>query len=292
MKKNLKTLVKIIVSVGLIYYLVTKKIDKNQLISNFKLLDWRYLPLMILTIIIHYVVSSFRWKSLLIHKNSHKISRWYLFKLYFVGAFFNNFMPTSIGGDVYKVYKLGKDIDDPFMGFSSVFTERFTGILMLFLIGLLSLSKHLGWGVLVLLVWVICGLIIGFNILRILSSKSKPLKKLYDALSVYKDHPKVLLFAMITSLLIQFLSISTQYLTFMALGVKLPIFDALMFFPLITLVGFFIPSINSYGVQDYLYDLLFPVGGGLSISASIVYHMVRMLVSLLGGVFYALDKNS
>ncbi|HNU76673.1 MAG TPA: lysylphosphatidylglycerol synthase domain-containing protein, partial [bacterium] len=85
MKKNLKTLIKIIVSVGLIFYLVTKKIDKNQLISNFKLLDWRYLPLMIFTIIIHYIISSFRWKSLLIHENSHKISRWYLFKLYFVG---------------------------------------------------------------------------------------------------------------------------------------------------------------------------------------------------------------
>jgi len=292
MKKNLKTLIKIIVSVGLIFYLVTKKIDKNQLISNFKLLDWRYLPLMIFTIIIHYIISSFRWKSLLIHENSHKISRWYLFKLYFVGAFFNNFMPTSIGGDVYKMYRLGKDIDDPFMGFSSVFTERFTGILMLFLIGLLSLSKHLGWGVLVLLVWVTCGLIIGFNVLRILSGKFKPLKKLYDALSVYKDHPKVLFFAMVTSLVIQFLSISTQYLTFMALGVKLPIFDALMFFPLITLIGFFVPSINSYGVQDYLYDLLFPVGGGIAIAASIIYHMVRMLVSLLGGVFYALGKNS
>jgi len=65
-----------------------------------------------------------------------------------------------------------------------------------------------------------------------------------------------------------------------------------MFFPLITLIGFFVPSINSYGVQDYLYDLLFPVGSGIAIAASIIYHMVRMLVSLLGGVFYALGKNS
>lgn len=295
MKKNLKTIIKITVSGGLIIYLFTQKIDVNELISNFKLLDWRFLPLMVLTIVAHYTISSFRWKSLLIHENSDKISRWYLFKLYFVGAFLNNFMPTSIGGDVYKVYRLGKDIDDPFMGFSSVFTERFTGILMLFLIGLFSLSKYLGWGVLVLLIWTICGFIIGFNVLRILSSKFKPLKKLYDALSVYKDHPKVLLFAMFTSLLIQFLSISTQYLTFMALGVKLPIFYSLMYFPLITLLGFFIPSINGLGVQDALYNRFFPswmVGEGVAITASIIYHMIRMLVSLLGGVFYALGKDS
>jgi len=62
---------------------------------------------------------------LLIHEKSNEVSRLYLFKLYFVGAFFNNFMPTSIGGDVYKVYKLGKKIDSPVVGFSSVFTERF-----------------------------------------------------------------------------------------------------------------------------------------------------------------------
>jgi uncharacterized membrane protein YbhN (UPF0104 family) len=81
----------------------------------------------------------------------------------------------------------------------------------------------------------------------------------------------------------------------MALGVKLPIFYSLMYFPLITLLGFFIPSINGLGVQDALYNRFFPswmVGEGVAITASIIYHMIRMLVSLLGGVFYALGKDS
>jgi glycosyltransferase 2 family protein len=295
MKNKYKTILKIVVSSGLIAYLFLKKVDKAQLISNFKLLDWRFIPLIILTIVIHYVISSFRWKALLIHQDSHKVSRWYLFKLYFMGAFFNNFMPTSIGGDVYKVYKLGKKINDPFTGFSSVFTERFTGILMLFLIGLLSLSRHLGWGVLVLVIWMVCGFYIGMNLLRLLSGKFKSLKKLYDALMVYKDHPKILIFAMFTSLLIQFLSISTQYLTFMAVGVKLPIFYSLTAFPIITLAGFFIPSINGIGVQDALYASMFSFVGvsvSTAVSISIIYHMIRMSVSLLGGVFYALGKDS
>lgn len=295
MKNKYKTILKIVVSSGLIAYLFLKKVDKAQLISNFKLLDWRFIPLIILTIVIHYVISSFRWKALLIHQDSHQVSRWYLFKLYFMGAFFNNFMPTSIGGDVYKVYKLGKKINDPFTGFSSVFTERFTGILMLFLIGLLSLSRHLGWGVLVLVIWMVCGFYIGMNLLRLLSGKFKSLKKLYDALMVYKDHPKILIFAMFTSLLIQFLSISTQYLTFMAVGVKLPIFYSLTAFPIITLAGFFIPSINGIGVQDALYASMFSFVGvsvSTAVSISIIYHMIRMSVSLLGGVFYALGKDS
>jgi hypothetical protein len=247
-KNTLKTIVKIIISGSLIYYLFTKKVNISEVAANFKLLDWRYVVLMALIIIIHYSISSFRWKSLLIHERSNEVSRLYLLKLYFEGAFFNNFMPTSIGGDAYKIVKLGRKIKDPATGFSSVFTERFTGILMLFLIGLLSLSKQLGWGVLVLIIWLISGFYIGMYVLKILSKKISFVRRIYDALMVYKDYPKVLFFAMFTSLIIQLLSIFTQYLAFRAVGIKLPVFYSLMAFPIITLAGFFIPSINGLGV--------------------------------------------
>jgi uncharacterized membrane protein YbhN (UPF0104 family) len=295
MKDKLKTILKIAVSLGLIIYLFTKKVDTGELVSNFKLINWVYIPIIFLTIVIHYVVSSFRWKSLLIHHRSNEASRFYLFKLYFIGAFFNNFMPTSIGGDVYKVYKLGKKINDPITSFSSVFTERFTGIMMLVLIGLLSMSKTIGWGVLVLVVWMVTGFYIGMNVLKILSKRVGFLKKLYDALMVYKNYPKVLIFAMLTSFLIQLLSIMTQYFAFMSIGIKLPLFYCFMVFPVITLAGFFIPSINGLGVQDALYVSMFSfvgVSASTAVSASIIYHMIRMSVSLIGGIFYALAKDS
>jgi hypothetical protein len=294
-KNTLKTIVKIIISGSLIYYLFTKKVNISEVAANFKLLDWRYVVLMALIIIIHYSISSFRWKSLLIHERSNEVSRLYLLKLYFEGAFFNNFMPTSIGGDAYKIVKLGRKIKDPATGFSSVFTERFTGILMLFLIGLLSLSKQLGWGVLVLIIWLISGFYIGMYVLKILSKKISFVRRIYDALMVYKDYPKVLFFAMFTSLIIQLLSIFTQYLAFRAVGIKLPVFYSLMAFPIITLAGFFIPSINGLGVQDMMYVSMFSFVGvsqGIAATVSITYHIVRMGVSLIGGILYALDRES
>ncbi|HOD01154.1 MAG TPA: lysylphosphatidylglycerol synthase transmembrane domain-containing protein [bacterium] len=294
-KNTLKTIVKIIISGSLIYYLFTKKVNISEVATNFKLLDWRYVVLMALIIIIHYTISSFRWKSLLIHERSNEVSRLYLLKLYFEGAFFNNFMPTSIGGDAYKIVKLGRKIKDPATGFSSVFTERFTGILMLFLIGLLSLSKQLGWGVLVLIIWLISGFYIGMYVLKILSKKISFVRRIYDALMVYKDYPKVLFFAMFTSLIIQLLSIFTQYLAFRAVGIKLPVFYSLMAFPIITLAGFFIPSINGLGVQDMMYVSMFSFVGvsqGIAATVSITYHIVRMGVSLIGGILYALDRES
>ncbi|MFZ2664536.1 MAG: lysylphosphatidylglycerol synthase transmembrane domain-containing protein [Patescibacteria group bacterium] len=296
MKEKLKTLLKITVSIALISYLVLTKVDKNELIKNFKLLNWRFIPLIFLLIVSHYVVSSFRWKSLLIHDEAKDVSPLYLFNLYFIGAFFNNFMPTSVGGDVYKVYKLSKKINNSAIGFSSVFTERFTGIAMLALIALLSLSKNLGFGVLVLILWLIMGIYLGLYILRLLSkTKFKFFGKIYNALVIYKNYPKVLIIAMFSSVIVQVLSILTQYFTFMAIGVKLPVFYSFLAFPIITLAGFFIPSLNGYGVQDALYMSMFSLVGvptDTAFSASIIYHLSRLGVSLIGGVLYALGKDA
>jgi len=296
MKEKLKTLLKITVSIALVSYLVLTKVDKNELIKNFKLLDWRFIPLIFLLIIFHYIVSSFRWKALLVHKEAKDVSPLYLFYLYFTGAFFNNFMPTSVGGDVYKMYKLSKKIDSTAIGFSSVFTERFTGIVMLALIALLSLSKNLGFGVLVLVLCLVMGVYLGLYVLMLLSkTKIKFFKKIYDALIIYKSYPKVLSIAMFSSVIVQVLSILTQYFTFMAIGIKLPIFYSFLAFPVITPAGFFIPSLNGYGVQDALYMSMFSLVGvptETAFSASIIYHLSRLGVSLIGGVLYALGKDA
>lgn len=293
--KKLNTAIKILVSLSLILYIVLKKVDKTQLINNFKLLDWRFVPLIFLLIVSHYVVSSFRWKSLLVHEKAKGIPVKYLLSLYFTGAFFNNFMPTSIGGDVYKMYKMSKKVGDSGIGFSSVFTERFTGIVMLALIALLSMTRTLGFGIIVLLVWFILGVYIGIFVLKLLGGKIRFLGKVYDALIIYKNYPKVLGFAMLTSIVVQILSILVQYFTFVAIGVKIPIFYAFLAFPVITLVGFFIPSLNGFGVQDALYMSMFGVVGvsaTTALSASIIYHLSRIGVSLIGGVLYALGKDA
>jgi uncharacterized membrane protein YbhN (UPF0104 family) len=293
-KKILNTFIKLAVSSGLVIYLFTDKIDTTDLAKNFRMMDWRFLPLILFFIIANYVIGAYRWKALLIQEGTEGVTKIYLTKLYFIGAFFNNFMPTSIGGDVYKMYALGKKINNQAVGFSSTFTERFTGILMLSLIGLFSFSRYLGFGIFIILIWVASGFYLGMAVLKILSNKIKFLKKIYDSLMVYKDHPKVLLYAFFTSILIQICAIATQYLIFTAIGIELPIFYSLIAFPIITLAGFFIPSINGIGVQDALYASMFSFVGvstGTAVSVSIIYHMVRMGVSLIGGVLYALGRD-
>lgn len=107
MEKYKKLILKILISSALIYFLFSR-IDIGAVGEKFSLLNLSYVPLIILFLVLNYVVSSVRWKYLLIFENTQKATVKYLTYLYFTGSFFNNFMPTSIGGDVYKILRLGK----------------------------------------------------------------------------------------------------------------------------------------------------------------------------------------
>ncbi|MBP7927977.1 flippase-like domain-containing protein, partial [Patescibacteria group bacterium] len=187
MKLFLKVLVSAIL-LGLIFY----KLDWSELASNIKLLDLRFVPLILTLLILNYVLSSVRWKALLIHNNSKDVSVGYLTKLYFVGAFFNNFMPTSIGGDVYKVYRLGKKINSTADAFSATFMERFTGVLALVTIAAFSLIKLYGALGILAIFGLFFGTISGFYFLKFMQTKNGKFKKLYDSMLVYKDSRGVL----------------------------------------------------------------------------------------------------
>lgn len=293
MKTYSKAVLKVFVS-AILLGVIFINLDKSEFITSISLMQRSYIPFIVILLILNYVVSSVRWKALIVQQNAQSVTLPFLTKLYFIGAFFNNFMPTSIGGDVYKIIKLGKKLNNNAAAFSATFMERFAGVLVLVLISVISLIDILKiWGVLIFIgFWLT--LILGYFLIAFLSTKQTKIKKVYDALNFYNKSYKVLAFAFFSSLVVQLLAIFTQYLVFKAIGITLPLTYALSVLPLITLAGFFVPSLNGVGVQDALYMQLFSVIGiptTLSLSASVLYHIFRLGVSLIGGIFYAFDKN-
>jgi len=310
-KKNLNIIVKFFVSI-ILFYQIFKTINLNQVVNSFSLLNLYFIPLVFFLIILNYLLSSIRWKYLLIHKNSEQIKISYLVNLYFIGSFFNNFMPTSMGGDVYKVYALGKKISSKSNAFAGTFMERFTGMIALVLISYIGLVQTLSFweemftkyitGSEFLMYLFRFGVFFGFWLgtlfaffsLKFLSNKILFFKKIYDSFYVYKGQYKVILIALLASLFVQIFSIFSQYFIFSALNVNLQITYALTVFPVITLVGFFVPSLNGLGIQDALYIQFFSIVGvnpEIALTASILYHLLRVFVSLIGGVLYAFGKD-
>jgi len=110
---------------------------------------------------------------------------------------------------------------------------------------------------------------------------------------VYKGNWQLISKVFVLAVIVQLISVLTQYTLFLSLGIKIDPFFALFAFPVITLATFFIPSLNGIGVQDALYMTLFSMLGvpqELSLAASVLYHLFRLGVSLVGGVLYALGK--
>ncbi len=292
--------------------IVQSKQDLAGIFENISRMNLSYAPFIILFIVLNYVIGAFRWKQLLVQEDIQDVSVKYLTNLYFIGAFFNNFMPTSIGGDVYKMYQLGKKIKNAAVGISSTFMERFTGMIALVFVSyaglLFGMSDFLAtlpsaWTSNQLYVtlfkiaafsgfWVLS--VVGFLSLGFLSKRILFLKDIYNAILAYNNEKKVLVIAFLTSFIVQLLSIFTQYFILLSLGITIPITYALFIFPVITLAGFFIPSINSLGVQEFFYkELLFlrGISNPLALGASLLYQFARLLVSLVGGVLYAMGKG-
>jgi len=133
-KKSMRKLIfKLLISGSLFAYLGTK-LDFAKIGSQIQSMNPIYIPLIISLIILNYTISSVRWKMLVISGKKDELSLKYMTSLYTIGSFFNNFMPTSIGGDVYKIIKLGNKIDDKPSAAVATFAERFLGIISLILI--------------------------------------------------------------------------------------------------------------------------------------------------------------
>ncbi len=95
--------------------------------------------------LISVVIAAYRWQILLVAKQVPMAIRRAI-SLYFIGNFFTNFLPTSIGGDAVRAYSAGADMDNRMDALASVFIERFIGlfsIVFLALLGLLLVALQL-----------------------------------------------------------------------------------------------------------------------------------------------------
>ena len=112
MSKNvLKTLLKLILT-GLAMYLVFRKIDPVQLWVITQSINWAWMIPAVLLFVLSKVFTAFRLNRYF-KDIGLQLSEKLNLKLYWVGMFYNLFLPGGIGGDGYKVYLLNKTYKTP-----------------------------------------------------------------------------------------------------------------------------------------------------------------------------------
>jgi len=241
----------------------------------------------------NYFFGSKRWQVLLRAKGIKRPQK-ELLSLYFIGAFFNNFLPSSIGGDVVKAYKLGRKTSEGVESAVSVFMERFMGLLALFLISTGAMISVYKWRGLAAFIGIWVAVAFGFWLLKFIKKYHPLLKKVYNSIYAFKDSKSALGEALFWGFVVQVISIVSQYVMFLALNVKLDFVYSFFILPLINFVAFLPITFNGLGVQDGMYVYFFGNMGydpNQILAVSLIFHVSRMVVSLIGGILYAVEKN-
>ena len=77
------------------------------------------------------------WKWLFVLRRSWPAARYgFLVRIYMIGYFFSNLLPSVVGGDVARITYVGRRSGDMAGSAVSVFVERFTGILVLLILAI------------------------------------------------------------------------------------------------------------------------------------------------------------
>lgn len=320
MKKRIISLVKWVFTIGLIVFAFNKAgLFNNEGREQFFLLlkDVRII-FVILSILILFVLnlsSSIKWYMLL-RSRGIVIELWRVYAFYNIGRFFNLILPTSLGGDVVRIFQLGKFTGKNHTAAASVIVERFTGMLTLMVVAAIAvvlnlklfnqmwLSIALGCGV--LLMGILSWLIFSANSVRLfqnlIGTKIKVVNKLFlkiekirKPILEFKNDQKAMRWAILNSLIFQLLAVVNVWLSALAFGDELDFLSLLIAVPVILFIMNIPFSIGGIGLMEFAYVFTLPLFGAsatLALSTVLLIRAKSIVDSVLGGIFYlALNKN-
>lgn len=303
----MKVLLKSAASIILIVWLLSH-VDWQLVIDNLKMLQLWVLLLVFMIFTVQFPISAWKWQlSLKLHQLDYGF--FYLLKVISIGFFFNNFLPSSIGGDAYRIIKTVPDEGFKSRAISAVLLDRIIGFSALVVCGFLGGVLLLGHDdnpfvkgyVLLCLVGgavfitMIILLKLGFFAKYIQYLKNiKKLDILMHNLSHIWKNPKLIIKILAVSLLFQALAIFTIGLLFDALNTGGGYEKYALIAAIVGLSSVIPLSINGIGIIEGAFAVsAVQLGLGYN-EAIIVAFMLRIIVlplSLVCGLVYLLDGN-
>ena len=131
MKKILVTIFQLSVTIGVLYWVYHDPNRRAQMVEALRKAEYRWVLAGVLAYAVVEVAAAFRWHVLLKVQNIH-LSVPRLTGLFFIGLFYNQFLPGGTGGDIIKSYYLLKETPDRKAGaLLAVVFDRFIGLVAL-----------------------------------------------------------------------------------------------------------------------------------------------------------------
>jgi len=315
MRKIISTTAKIVVTIGVIAFIINR-------------LGWRHIlvtceqanPAWLASALILFFISGWlgvvQWQIILKNRGL-SLPFWRVFSLYFIGMFFNNFAFGIITGDAIKVAYIKVDQGSGKAGFAATFLDRFAGLwamlgYAIFGSVLLIKQKSLESGsmtmsIVALFVTFICfgGALlflmskklqaIAFRVIEILPIPQKQresLKKILGETLIEVHDVHILLPVGVLSTIVQFLRIGVHILCAGSLGL-LSAANIHYFFIFVPILAILMIVPLPFGIRESIGGTLFAFAG-FQVQSAIVMGFLATLIgsaaSLTGGILFLVNK--
>ncbi len=234
------------------------------------------------------------WRWLLLARVLNLDGTWSRFvRYYYVGMFFNLFLPTGVGGDVYRCYYVARSAADWRRAIVSVLADRGVGFGTMCLIagvatlafGRVHLPSWMGWalggGVLGVLVLVGVGL-----------AARGPFASVRTAVPLVTEffrRPGLLAVVAGLSLLLQLLVVVVNIFNGVALGLDVPVVFYFILIPLVAVATMIPVSLNGLGVREGAFVFFLSQVGvpqDQALSLALLWLGILIVSSLIGGLVW------
>jgi uncharacterized protein (TIRG00374 family) len=267
------------------------------------------------------VLTAYKWKLLLKHIG-HRIGLWDSTRVSFIGMFYNNLLPGSLGGDLVRTMFVADRVGGTLRAAASVFMQRNTGLAGLLIVANVAswiwrdrippiagkyelpylLSYPATWFAIATAGYVAINLAMVSERLYKLAWRTaqghspahtglrgkilRALHTLHEEIRYYRTYWGV---PLLLSFLTQLIDSTLVFVISRALGLELPFHPFLIAVPMVTLAAMLPISINGIGLREAGYVLLLAsahVPPEAAVGISLIQFSYIAILSLLGGLLH------
>ena len=301
---------KLLISAGLLVFFLSR-IDLTRFVQAFGSAEFSYVAIVLVIYLLVQLVAAIRW-TVLARPLGFETRFKNMATYYFIGMFFNLFAPSTVGGDVSRVYYLARDGENnqekrwtatALHAAIAVLSDRAIGMIVLIWLAAAALAFFPGYAVPKAIRILTFALAVGF----LLAGSALPLlrrllpenghhtvAKLRIVLRTYRAHWSAILLAILLSLVIHLIQSWMHVLIGRSLHIEIPLSYCFILYPLVGTFAALPISFNGIGLREggYLFLLgLIGVDVEKAVAFGLLLFLVVALDSLIGGIVFVLKKS-
>lgn len=282
--------------------------DWKLTLSTFMAIEPKFLVLVFFCMVGGVIISAFKWQVLLSVHDAH-IPLSTLNRYYFIAVFFNNFLPSSIGGDGFRIYKTASEVVSKGHAVVAVLMERVSGLWALLFLGYIG-GLFVGPGSSGIpyfrqFLWVIGSALVlsglFFVVTYFISDRYKDgsrfpvwLTTLFGWIHDYRRHPGKTINVVALSFFFQLYALSWMLLLSRAVGADISIFMLAVAMMISNLAALLPISLNGLGLMDGSFIYIASSMGmeyEHGVMMMLIMRVFLVFLSLIGSYFYLRLKS-